>query len=155
MALYLQFFSSYDDLQNFLTIFHLRHALLHRLCFPHINRPSGNHYFLLFAFVLLILILFCFIYTSSFHHKISHLVKFEGIPQFFIQSAYQMVKQCCCVLIECDSCFVAKILWHVLLMSFLSIKCQVLVFCLIENVSYEMVKHPSCVLIDSYCLVVF
>ena len=76
MGLYLYFCSSYDDLQYLLTIFDLPHLLLHCLCFPHINRPSGNHYFLLFSFVLLILILLCFIYTSSFHQNISHLVKF-------------------------------------------------------------------------------
>ena len=66
MGLYLQFCSSYDDLQDFLTIFHLQHSLLHRLCFPHINRPSSNHYFLLFSFALLIFILFSFIYTREF-----------------------------------------------------------------------------------------
>ena len=54
MALYLHFCSSYDDLQDLLTIFDLPHSLLHHLCFPHINRPSCNHYFLLFSFVLLI-----------------------------------------------------------------------------------------------------
>ena len=30
-----------------------------------------------------------------------------------------------------------------------------LLFCLIENVAYEMVKHPSCVSIDSYSPAVF
>ena len=53
MGQYLHLCSAYDDLQNLVTILHL---LLRRLCFAHINRPSGNH----------ILILVRFIYTSQF-----------------------------------------------------------------------------------------
>ena len=49
MGQYLNFFSPYGDLQNLVTILHLPHLLLHSLCFAHINKPSGNHYLLLFA----------------------------------------------------------------------------------------------------------
>ena len=90
-----------------------------------------------------------FMYMSQ-NQNILNLAKFIAIAYFFIQYAYQMVKHCCYVLIECDSCFVVKRLWYVLVMSCLSIKCQVTLFCLIENVADEMVKHPSCVSIDSY-----
>ena len=66
MGLYLHFCSSYDDLQDLITILDLSHLLLHRLCFAHISRRLGNHYFLLFSFVFLILILLRFIYTIEF-----------------------------------------------------------------------------------------
>ena len=66
MGLYLHFCSPYDDIQDLLTILDLLHLLLHHLCFAHINRPSGNHYFLLFSFAFLILILLCFIYIREF-----------------------------------------------------------------------------------------
>ena len=66
MALTLHFFSSYDGLQDLLTILDLPHLLLHHLYFPHINMPSRNHYFLLFSFVLLTFIFLCLIYTQSF-----------------------------------------------------------------------------------------
>ena len=66
MGLYLHFGSPCDDMQDLVTILDLRHLLLHHLCFAHINKPSGNHYFLLFSFTFLILILLCFIYIREF-----------------------------------------------------------------------------------------
>ena len=68
MGQYLHFCSPYDDLQNLVTILHLLHLLLQCLCFAHINRPSGNHYFLLFAAHILILL--CFIYIREFPTKV-------------------------------------------------------------------------------------
>ena len=65
-GVYLHFCSPYDDLQGLLTILDLRHLLLHHFCFAHINKPSRKHYFLLFVFALLILILLCFIYIGEF-----------------------------------------------------------------------------------------
>ena len=66
MGLYLHFFSPYGNLQDLLTILNLPHLLMHRLFFAHINNLLGNHYFLLFSFDLLILILLRFIYTREF-----------------------------------------------------------------------------------------
>ena len=51
MGQYLHLCSAYDDLQNLVTIMHLSHLLLHRICFAHINRPSGNHIFILQSFI--------------------------------------------------------------------------------------------------------
>lgn len=45
MGLCLYFGSPYNDMQDLVTIFNSRHLLLHHLCFAHINKPSGNHYF--------------------------------------------------------------------------------------------------------------
>ena len=61
MGLYLNFGSPYDNFQDFGTILDLPHLLLHRLCFAHIYKASGNHYFLLFAFALVVLIFQCFV----------------------------------------------------------------------------------------------
>ena len=55
MGLYLNFGSSYDNMQGLVTIIDLQHLLLHHLCFAHINKPLGNYYFvtffLCFAFI--------------------------------------------------------------------------------------------------------
>ena len=56
MGKYLHLCSAYGDLENHVTIIHLSRLLLHCLCFAHINRPSGNHIF----------IMVCFNYTSEF-----------------------------------------------------------------------------------------
>ena len=66
MGLYLNFGSPYDDLQDLFTILDLPHLQLHRLFFAHKYKASGNHYFLLFSFSLLILILSCFVYNRDF-----------------------------------------------------------------------------------------
>ena len=56
MGQYLHLCSAYGDLENHVTILHLSRLLLHHLCFAHINRPSGNHIFILVHFI----------YTSQF-----------------------------------------------------------------------------------------
>ena len=66
MGLYFNFGSPYDDLQDLVRILDLPHLLLHLLRFANIYKASGNHFFLLFSFSSLILILLRFIYTIEF-----------------------------------------------------------------------------------------
>ena len=78
MGQYLHFCSPYGDLQNIVTIVHLPHLLLHRLCFAHIKRTSCNHYFLL---LLRTYWFCCASFTlESFQQRFSYLLKFAGIP---------------------------------------------------------------------------
>ena len=68
MGQYIHFCSPYGDHQNLVTILHLLHLLLHRLCFAYINKPSCNHYLLMFASHILILLRS--IYARDFPTKV-------------------------------------------------------------------------------------
>ena len=61
-----------------------------------------------------------------------------------------MVKHRCCVLIECEGLLCCKNIVACIGYVILVNKMLGISFFLIENVSYDMVKHPSYVLFDSY-----
>ena len=63
MGLFLNYSLSYEDLEYLVRIFSLSSLLLHRLCFAHLYKASGNQYLLLFGFGLLVLILLVSVYT--------------------------------------------------------------------------------------------
>ena len=88
MTLYLNCGSTYQDLEDLVTILDLPSLLLHHLCFAHLYKASGNQYLVLFGFVLLVLILFPFVYTRYFAIDILPLWKFGTLWLWFACIAF-------------------------------------------------------------------
>ena len=66
MGIFLNCDLSYEDLEDLVRIFGLPGLFLHLLCFAHLYEVSGNQYFLLFGFGLLVLLLLVYVYTKGF-----------------------------------------------------------------------------------------
>ena len=69
-GLFLNCSSAYEDLEYVVTILNLTGLLLHHLCFAHIYKYSGNQYFLLFSFALLVFLFLHFSYTKDFGKEV-------------------------------------------------------------------------------------